>query len=95
MDKKNFSVTFCMKALPNARITFIDDETLRILVMSNQWDTNVMAGEEVNVNLLFEQKDLSVGISALLPIFKYSKKKRILKIEGSGKDVLINLGKKS
>lgn len=37
----------------------IDDETLRILVTSNQWNTNDMAGEEVNVDLLFEQQESS------------------------------------
>ncbi|MFM6506644.1 MAG: hypothetical protein ACKPJO_29130 [Dolichospermum sp.] len=41
----------------------IDDETLRILVTSNQWNTNDMAGEEVNVDLLFEQKESSPRLS--------------------------------
>ncbi|MBS9385398.1 MAG: GUN4 domain-containing protein [Dolichospermum sp. BR01] len=40
----------------------IDDETLRILVTSNQWNTNDMAGEEVNVDLLFERKESSPGL---------------------------------
>lgn len=67
----------------------IDDETLRILVASNQWNTNVMAGEEVNVDLLFEQKEPSVKTVALQPILKYSKEKRILKIEISKSAPLI------
>ncbi|MFM5944649.1 MAG: hypothetical protein ACKO9G_14980, partial [Dolichospermum sp.] len=41
----------------------IDDETFRILVTSNQWNTNDMAGEEVNVDLLFEQKESSPRLS--------------------------------
>lgn len=66
----------------------IDDETLRILVASNQWNTNVMSGEEVNVDLLFEQKDSSVGFFVPPPILEYSEEKMIQKIQISKSGVI-------
>lgn len=62
----------------------IDDETLRILVASNPWNTNVMSGEEVNVDLLFEQKNLSPVLENVEPVSKSEEfVKKLFKVEHS------------
>ena len=42
------------------RLENLNDETLRVLVLSDSWNTASMGGEEVEVDLLFEEPDLPV-----------------------------------